>query len=354
LGLPFIQVYKVVRYVVGRKLRRIDRYPLVLMLEPLFQCNLSCAGCGKINVPEEILRRRLTVDECLSAVDECGAPVVSIAGGEPLLHKEMPRIVDGIVRRRRFVYLCTNGLLLKSRIKDYAPSPYLTISIHLDGNREHHDALAGRPGVYDQAVGAIQLARAGRFRVTVNCTFYEGMTAREAADLFDRAMEMGVEGITVSPGYSYTGAAQQDVFLQCAKSNHLMREIFRLGKGRKWRFNQSALFLDFLAGNQSYQCTPWGNPTRNVLGWQKPCYLLSGEGYAKSFSALLNETEWAKYGRGRHPKCANCMMHSGFEPTAVMDALAHPIKALRVQLRGPYTDGAEPPDRGGDPGEVRH
>ena len=344
MGVPFIQRYRVARYVISQKLQGKHRYPLVLMLEPLFRCNLACTGCGKIDYPEEILNRRLSVDECLSASDECGAPIVSISGGEPLIHEEMPRIVVGLVKRKKFVYLCTNGLLLKTRIKDYTPSPYLTISVHLDGNREKHDALTCRQGVYDSAVEAIKLARVKGFRVTINCTLYEGMTTEEIAEFFDFVTALGVEGITLSPGYSYTHAPQKDMFLMRTQSKHLFREIFKLGKGRKWRFNQSTLFLDFLAGNQAYQCTPWGNPTCNVFGWQKPCYLLVYEGYAASFKALMEETDWSSYGIGRNPKCANCMLHSGFEPTAVNDTLTHPLKALYVYLRGQRTDGPMAPE----------
>jgi hopanoid biosynthesis associated radical SAM protein HpnH len=338
MGIPFIQRYRLARYVIGQKIKGNPRYPLVLMLEPLFRCNLSCAGCGKIDYPEEILNRHLSAAECFSASDECGAPVVSIAGGEPFLHEEMPRIVAGLIKRKRFVYLCTNGLLLKTRIGDYAPSPYLTMSIHLDGNRDRHDALTRR-GVYDSAVEAIKLARSSGFRVTTNCTLYAETSAEEIADFFDFLMTLGVESITVSPGYRYARAPQKEVFLEQTQSNYLFRNILKLGKGRKWKFNHSALFLDFLAGNQAYQCTPWGNPTRNVLGWQRPCYLLANEGYAESFKALLEETDWKSYGRGRNPKCADCMLHSGFEPTAVNDTLAHPLKALYISLRGPRTDG---------------
>ncbi len=338
MGLPFVQQYRLGRYLVQQKFRGKLRYPLVLMLEPLFRCNLSCAGCGKINYPDDILKRRLSAAECIAASDECGAPVVSISGGEPLLHEEMPRIVTGLIQRKKFVYLCTNGLLLKSRIGDYAPSPYLTISVHLDGNRERHDALTRR-GVYDSAVEAIKLVCSKGFRVTVNCTLYAGTTAEESADFFDSVIALGVEGITVSPGYRYAQAPQKEMFLEQAQSKELFRKIFQLRKSRKWRFNHSVLFLDFLAGNQIYQCTPWGNPTRNVLGWQKPCYLLVNEGYAPSFKALLDETDWNSYGRDRNPKCADCMLHSGFEATAVNDALAHPLKALYISLRGPRTDG---------------
>jgi hopanoid biosynthesis associated radical SAM protein HpnH len=344
MGIPLIQQYRVARYVIGQKLRGRHRYPLVLMLEPLFRCNLACAGCGKIEYPEEILNRCLSMDECLTAIDECGSPIVSIAGGEPLLHKEMPQIVAGIIERRRFVYLCTNGLLLKTHLKDYTPTPYLTISVHLDGNRERHDALACQRGVYDRAVEAIQFACAKGFRVTLNCTLYEGVTAEEAAEHFDFAMSLGIEGITVSPGFCYAGTPQKELFLKCTQSKQLFRDIFKIGKRRRWRFNQSSLFLDFLAGNQTYQCTPWGNPTRNLFGWQRPCYLLTGEGYVSSFKALIEETDWGRYGRGRNPKCANCMMHSGFEPTAVNDTLAHPLKAFFIYLYGPCTNGPMAPE----------
>lgn len=352
MGLPFIQQYRITRYLIKQKLRRTKHYPLVLMLEPLFRCNLSCAGCGKIDYPEEILRRNLSVEECLSAVDECGAPVISITGGEPFLHENMPQIVSAIIKRKKFVYLCTNGLLLKKHIKDYTPSPYLTISVHLDGNRERHDALACQQGVYDRALEAIRFVRSRGFRVTINCTLYEGVTPQEAAEHFDSVMALGVNGITVSPGYSYARAPQKEVFLKCTHSQQLFRDIFKLARKHKWKFNHSSLFLDFLAGNQTYQCTPWGNPTRNVLGWQKPCYLLVDEGYATSFKALMEETDWSSYGSGRNPKCANCMLHSGFEPTAVNDALIHPLKALYVYLHGPRTDSPiapELPNNDGDP-----
>jgi hopanoid biosynthesis associated radical SAM protein HpnH len=251
----------------------------------------------------------------------------------------MPRIVSSLIRRRKFVYLCTNGLLLSTRIRDYTPSPYLTLSVHLDGNRERHDALACRQGVFDSATEAIKLACGKGFRVTINCTLYEGIAAQEVSDFFDFIMSLGVEGIMVSPAYRYAQAPQKDIFLMKTRSIRLFREVLNLGKSRKWKFNHSGLFLDFLAGNQPYTCTPWGNPTRNVFGWQRPCYLLTKEGYASSFKALLEETNWENYGNGRNPKCVNCMLHSGFEPTAVNDTFGHPFKALRVYFRGPRTEG---------------
>jgi hopanoid biosynthesis associated radical SAM protein HpnH len=350
-------MYKVARYIAGRKLRGDKRYPLVLMLEPLFQCNLACAGCGKIDYPKEILQKRVAVEDALRAVDECGAPIVSIPGGEPLIHKEMPQIVAGIVARRKFVYLCTNAILLSKHIDEYQPSPYLTFSIHLDGNKQRHDESVCQEGVFEKAVAAIQLARDKGFRVTVNCTLFNGEDADDVAEFFDTAMALGVEGITVSPGYSYHHAPRQDVFLGRNTSKQLFRDIFsrrRRPAGKPaWSFNHSALFLDFLAGNQTYQCTPWSNPTYNIFGWQKPCYLLSDEGYAPTYKALIEDTEWHRYGVGKNPRCDNCMAHCGFEGTAVNDAFSNPIKALLTSLRGPrvavpmapelpfeYTDGA--------------
>ena len=309
------------------------------MLEPLFRCNLSCAGCGKIERPAEILDRHLTLAQCLSAVDECGAPVVSIAGGEPFLLKELDQIVAGIIRRKKFVYLCTNGLLLKKHIQDYNPSPYLTFSVHLDGMSERHEAIVCRRGVFDLAVEAIGEAIKRGFRVTINSTLYHGVTAREAAEFFDFAMGLGIEGITIAPGFSYERASHQEVFLHRTASKKLFRDIFEIAKNRKWKFNHTNLYLDFLAGNQFYQCTPWGNPTRNIFGWQRPCYLLEDGSYAPSFIELVEETEWDKYGVGRNSKCGQCMLHSGFEPSAVNDMIKHPLKALWLCLRGPRTYG---------------
>ena len=260
-----------------------------------------------------------------------------------MLHKQMPEIVEGIVKRKKFVYLCTNGLLLEKNIHKYRPSPYLTFSIHLDGNQQRHDASVSRPGIFDVAVAAIQIARAEGFRVNINCTLYDDVTVEEMSGFFDFVMGLGIEGITVAPGFHYERAPKQEVFLKENESKQLFREISRIGKGRKWKFNHTGLYLDFLAGNQTYQCTPWGNPTRNVFGWQQPCYLLTGEGYVPSFRALMEETKWDRYGVGRNPKCVHCMLHSGFEATAVNDMLAHPLKALRVLLRGAGTNGPMAP-----------
>jgi hopanoid biosynthesis associated radical SAM protein HpnH len=327
------------QHLMGRK-----RYPLVLMLEPLFRCNLACAGCGKIDYPDEILNQRLTYDECMQAIDECGAPVVSIAGGEPLLHRELPQIVRGFLERRKFVILCTNALLLAKKVDQYEPHPDFTWSIHLDGDKPMHDKSVCLQGTYEKAVEAIRLAKSKGFRVSINCTLFSDSDPERVATFFDEMKAMGLDAITVSPGYAYERAPDQEHFLSRERTRKLFRGIFSRGRGAKaWPFNQSALFLDFLAGNQTYHCTPWGNPTRNVFGWQRPCYLL-GEGYAQSFKELMEDTDWDSYGVGNYEKCSNCMVHCGFEATAVTDSFRHPLKALGVMVRGVRTNGPMAPD----------
>ena len=344
MGIPLLQKFHVGAYLIRQQLSGRKRYPLVLMLEPLFRCNLACAGCGKIDYPDEILNQRISVADALHAVDECGAPVVSIAGGEPLLHKELPEIVRGIIARRKFVYLCTNALLMEKRMKDYEPSPYFVWSVHLDGDREDHDKSVCQKGVYDKAVDAIKMAKARGFRCNINCTLFNTAEPERVANFFDTVMALGVDGITVSPGYAYERAPDQQHFLNREATKQLFRNIFKRGNGGKnWSFSQSSLFLDFLAGNQSYHCTPWGNPTRTVFGWQRPCYLL-GEGYVKTFKELMEGTDWDSYGTGNYEKCADCMVHCGYEATAITDTLKHPLKAAITGLRGVRTDGEMAPD----------
>jgi hopanoid biosynthesis associated radical SAM protein HpnH len=337
------QVARVGAYVVKQHLAGRKRYPLVLMLEPLFRCNLACSGCGKIDYPAEILNQRLSVQECLDAVDECGAPVVSIAGGEPLLHRELPEIVAKILERKKFVYLCTNALLLEKKLDQYKPHPYFSWDIHLDGDRETHDRAVSQDGTFDRAVSAIKKAKAAGFRLSINCTLFDGADPARVASFFDEATALGIDGIMTSPGYAYERAPDQAHFLSRQKTKQLFRDILRAGKNRGWSFSQSPLFMSFLAGNEEYRCTPWGNPTRNVFGWQRPCYLL-GEGYAKSFSELMETTDWDSYGTGNYEKCADCMVHSGYEATAVVDAVKHPLKTLRVAMRGPRTEGPMAPE----------
>jgi hopanoid biosynthesis associated radical SAM protein HpnH len=339
LGIPFAQAARIGAYVIGKTLKGEKRYPLVLMLEPLYRCNLACAGCGKIDYPDEILNQRLSYEQCMEAIDECGAPAVSIAGGEPLLHKDLPRIVEGFIAKKKFVILCTNALLLAKKIDQYKPSPYFTWSIHLDGDQAMHDKSVCEDGVYEKAVEAIKLAKARGFRTQINCTLFDGSDPERVARFFDEMTALGLDGITVSPGYSYERAPDQDHFLNRTKTKTLFREILKRGKGGKaWSFTQSDLFMDFLAGNQAYACSPWSMPARTVFGWQRPCYLL-GEGYVKTFKELMDDTAWDKYGVGNYEKCADCMVHCGFEGTAVADSVKKPWKVMGLSLSGIKTSG---------------
>ena len=344
MSIPMTQVARIGSYIVKQHLSGRKRYPLVMMLEPLFRCNLACAGCGKIDYPDEILNKRISVEDALHSLDECGAPVMVVAGGEPLLHKELPQIVQGAMDRKKYVIVCTNALLLKKKIDLYKPDPLFTWSIHLDGDEAAHDKSVCKQGVYDIAVEALQLAKAKGFRVTINTTLFNDADPERVANFFDTVTALGVDNITLSPGYAYERAPDQKHFLNRLQTKELFRGIFRRGQGgKRWKFNQSALFLDFLAGNQTYACTPWGNPTRTVFGWQRPCYLL-GEGYAKSFKELMDDTDWDKYGVGNYEKCADCMVHSGFEATAVKHAVKNPLAALKVAMFGVRTEGPMAPE----------
>lgn len=317
------QALSVGQYIVTQRLKGRKKFPLVLMLEPLFRCNLACSGCGKIQHPKEILKQNLSPEDCFKAVDECGAPVVSIPGGEPLLHPQIDEIVAGLVARRKFIYLCTNAILLEKSLDKFEPSPYLTFSVHLDGLREHHDQCVDRQGVFDIAISAIKAAKAKGFRVTTNTTVFDGADPKEMQEFFDFVSELGTDGMMISPGYGYEWAPDQDHFLRREQTRALFREIlapFTSGQ-KKWNFNHNPLFLDFLTGEKDYECTPWGSPSYSVLGWQKPCYLLN-EGHYATFKELLEETDWSQYGRASgNPKCADCMVHCGYEPTAAVDAL---------------------------------
>ena len=344
MGFPLQQAARIGAYVMKKTLTGQKRYPLVLMLEPLFRCNLACAGCGKIDYPDEILNQRLTYDQCMAAIDECGAPAVSIAGGEPLLHRDMPRIVKGYLARKKFVILCTNALLMKKKIDQYQPDPNFTWSIHLDGDQAMHDKSVCQDGVYQQAVEAIHLAKSKGFRTQINCTVFDGADPERLASFFDEMKAIGCDGVTISPGYAYERAPDQEHFLNRAKTKQFFRDVLKRGNGGKnWVFTNSSLFLDFLAGNQTYECTPWSMPARTVFGWQKPCYLL-GEGYVKTFKELMEDTKWDDYGVGKYEKCADCMVHCGFEGTATADAVKNPLKMFMVSMRGVKTDGPMAPE----------
>ncbi len=321
MPVPISQMWTVASYVVKQKLARRKRYPLVLMLEPLFRCNLACAGCGKIQYPAHILKKELTPEQCFRAVDECGAPMVSIPGGEPLMHSQIGKIVEGLVARQKYIYLCTNALLLKEKLDLFKPSKYLTFSVHVDGEREHHDFSVCREGGYDQAIEGMKEALRRGFRVTTNTTLFDGADPNSVRDHFDQMMELGVEGMMLSPGYSYDKAPDQKHFLGRARTRKLFRAILANRK-KSWQFNQSPLFLEFLMGERHYACTPWGMPTYNIFGWQKPCYLLQ-DGYADTFQELMDSTAWEEYGtESGNPKCANCMVHSGYEASAVNETFS--------------------------------
>ncbi|WP_158915998.1 adenosyl-hopene transferase HpnH [Caulobacter sp. S45] len=344
MGLPLQQVARIGAYVMKKHWSGEKRYPLVLMLEPLLRCNLACAGCGKIDYPDEILNQRLSYEQCMAAIDECGAPAVSIAGGEPLLHRDMPKIVKGYIERKKFVILCTNALLMTKKIDQYEPDPFFTWSIHLDGDQAMHDKSVCQDGVYQKAVEAIQLAKSKGFRVQINCTVFDGADPERLASFFDEMEEAGLDGITISPGYAYERAPDQEHFLNRAKTKQFFRDVLKRGKGGKaWSFTNSPLFMDFLAGNQTYECSPWSMPLRTVFGWQKPCYLI-GEGYVKSFKELMEDTEWEDYGVGKYEKCADCMVHCGFEGTATTDAVKNPLKMLGLAMKGIKTEGAMAPE----------
>jgi hopanoid biosynthesis associated radical SAM protein HpnH len=358
MGVPVSQMWTVATYVIGQRLKGRKQYPLVLMLEPLLRCNLACAGCGKIQYPAHVLKKQLTPEECFRAVDECGAPVVSIPGGEPLMHPQIPEIVQGLVARRKYIYLCTNALLLAERLDEFTPSKYLSFSVHMDGQREHHDFSVCREGVYDIAVNAIRMAVGRGFRVTTNTTLFEGADPHSVRQFFDEMMDLGVEGMMLSPGYTYDKAPDQEHFLSREKTRQLFRQILS-NRSPRWRFNMSPLFLEFLMGKRDYRCTPWGMPAYNIFGWQKPCYLLQ-DGYADSFAELLRETEWDHYGtESGNPKCANCMVHSGYEASAVNDtfgSIGGFLSTVRATLFRRYPDPPAMGDAGtgvGD-GELVH
>ena len=340
MAVPVSQALTVASYVLKQKLTGRKRYPLVLMLEPLFRCNLACAGCGKIQYPAHILKAELSPEQVFKAVDECGTPMVAIPGGEPLLHPQMPEIVAGLVARKKYIYLCTNALLLKEKIDLFKPSKYLTFSVHVDGEREHHDFSVCREGGFDLALDGMREALRRGFRVTTNTTLFDGADPNSVRDFFDQMMELGVEGMMLSPGYSYDKAPDQKHFLGRARTRRVFRAMLANRK-KSWVFNQSPLFLEFLMGKRDYPCTPWGMPTFNMFGWQKPCYLLQ-DGYADTFEELMRETEWHQYGtESGNPKCANCMVHSGYEASAVNDtfgSLSGFLATVRATFSSKYKD----------------
>ncbi|MGA9775378.1 MAG: adenosyl-hopene transferase HpnH [Candidatus Dormiibacterota bacterium] len=332
MSIPVRQKVKVGTYLMSQRLRGIKKFPLVLQLEPLYQCNLECVGCGKIQHPDDILRRRLSVQQCIDAIEECGAPVVSIAGGEPLVHKEIDQIVGALLERKKYVYLCTNAILMERKLDLFKPNPYFAWSVHVDGLRDRHDESVSRKGVFDKAVEAIREAKRRGFRVTTNTTFFtqdDAKSVREVLDFLNDDLE--VDNMQISPAYAYEKAPDQEHFMGVDRTRAIFREAFADGRRKKWRLNHSPLFLDFLEGKVDFQCTAWGIPCYSVFGWQRPCYLLA-DGYAGSYKELLETTDWDQYGRGRNPKCENCMAHAGYEPTAVMKTMGSVKESIRAAV----------------------
>jgi hopanoid biosynthesis associated radical SAM protein HpnH len=337
MAITLRQNLQVAAFIVRQRLKGREKFPLVLQLEPLYQCNLACAGCGKIQHPQEILARRLSVQQCINAVEECGAPIVSIAGGEPLIHREIDQIVAALIERKRFIYLCTNAILMGKKLDQFRPSSYFSWSVHIDGLRERHDQSVDRKGVFDKAIEAIREAQHRGFRVTTNTTFFTQDDARSIRDVLDFLNDdVRVDAMQISPGYAYEKAPDQEHFLGVERTREIFRQAFADGRRKKWRLNHSPLFLDFLEGKIDFTCTAWGIPSYSVLGWQRPCYLMA-DGYASSYKELIETTKWESYGRGKDPRCANCMAHCGYEPSAVAATMKSPRESLRATadvLRG--------------------
>jgi hopanoid biosynthesis associated radical SAM protein HpnH len=332
MAITLRQNLQIAAYVIQQRLRGREKFPLVLQLEPLYQCNLACAGCGKIQHPEDILGRRLSVQQCVEAVEECGAPIVSIAGGEPLIHREIGQIVEALLERKRFVYLCTNALLMGKKLDLFRPSPYFSWSVHIDGLRERHDQSVARQGVFDKAIEAVKDAQRRGFRVTTNTTFFTQDNAgniREVLDFLND--ELKIDAMQISPGYAYEKAPDQEHFLGVARTREIFRQAFAEGRRKQWSLNHSPLYLDFLEGKVDFACTAWGIPSYSVLGWQRPCYLMA-DGYARSYKELIETTNWEQYGRGKDPRCTNCMAHCGYEPSAVSATMDSPQESLRAML----------------------
>ncbi|WP_419850046.1 adenosyl-hopene transferase HpnH [Candidatus Poriferisocius sp.] len=329
MPIPLRQAAKVGTYVFKNKLRRRDKFPLIVELEPLFACNLECPGCGKIQYPTEVLRKRVSVDEAVAAMEECGAPMVSIAGGEPLLHPQIDEMVDELIKRKKFVYLCTNAVLLRRKIDKFTPSPYFSFVVHVDGLQERHDLAVAREGVFDEVVEAVNEAKEKGFRVTTNSTFFSTDSPDDVRSVLDFLNDdLEVDSMMISPGYAYEKAPDQEHFLPVEQTKNLFRDAFSEGKRKKWRLNHTPLFLDFLEGKVEYECTAWGIPSYSVFGWQRPCYLMA-DGYTETYQELIDTTDWDSYGRGRDPRCENCMAHCGYEPTAVFATM----KSLRESIR---------------------
>jgi hopanoid biosynthesis associated radical SAM protein HpnH len=320
-------------YLMKQKVKRVEKYPLLVELEPLFACNLKCAGCGKIEQPAALLKQRMSVEQAVGAIEESGAPMVSIAGGEPLMHPQIDEIVRQLLARKKIVFLCTNALLLPKFIGKFEPHRNFAWMVHIDGLRERHDASVSKIGGFDAAVAAIKLAQDKGFKVMTNTTFFDTDTPQDVIDVLDFLNDdLGIDNMQISPGYAYERAPDQEHWLGVEQTRELFKKAFDDGRRRKWRLNHSPLFLDFLEGKVDYECTPWAIPSYSLLGWQRPCYLLD-DGYVSTYKELIEDTDWSKFGRGKDPRCENCMAHCGYEPTAVVATMSSLTQSLRA-VRG--------------------
>jgi hopanoid biosynthesis associated radical SAM protein HpnH len=330
MSMPLRQAIRVAGYILGQRLRRRAKYPLLVELEPLFACNLKCAGCGKIQHPADVLKQRMPIDQALAAIEECGAPMVSIAGGEPLMHPQIGELVRELVARKKYVFLCTNALLIPKKIDEFEPSRYFAWTVHIDGLRERHDASVCKEGVFDEAVAAVRECQRRGFRVTTNTTFFNSDSPQSVIEVLDYLNDdLQVDEIMISPGYAYGKAPDQDRFLGVEQTRQLFSKVFAQGNRRRWRFNHTPLFLDFLEGKVDFPCTAWAIPSYSMFGWQRPCYLMA-DGYARTYRELIEDTDWSRYGRGHDPRCDNCMAHCGYEPTAVFATLSSLHQSLRA------------------------
>jgi hopanoid biosynthesis associated radical SAM protein HpnH len=333
MGMPLRQSMRIGTYLLRQRIRGRDKFPLIVELEPLFACNLACAGCGKIQHPASVLKQRMPVEQALAAIEECGAPMVSIAGGEPLMHPQIDVLVSELIKRKKYVFLCTNALLIPKKIDKFTPSRYFAWAVHIDGLEERHDASVCKEGVFNDAVAAIRECKRRGFRVTTNSTFFTTDSPQTVIDVLNYLNDdLRVDQMMISPAYAYEKAPDQDHFLGVTQTRELFSKAFGDGNRKRWRLNHSPLFLDFLEGKADFACTAWGIPSYSLKGWQRPCYLMA-DGYASSYSELISETDWDAYGRGKDPRCANCMAHCGYEPSAVLATMSSLKESLRA-IRG--------------------
>ncbi|HET6257611.1 adenosyl-hopene transferase HpnH [Pseudonocardia sp.] len=330
MAMPMRQSIRLAAYLMKQKIKRVEKFPLLVELEPLFACNLKCAGCGKIEQPAALLKQRMPVEQAVGAIEESGAPMVSIAGGEPLMHKEIDEIVRQLLDRGKIVFLCTNAVLLPKHLHRFTPHKNFAWMVHIDGLRERHDASVCKDGVFDQAVAAIKMAQEKGFRVNTNTTFFTTDTPHDVIDVLDYLNdELGVDNMQISPAYAYEKAPDQEHWLGVEQTRELFRKAFDGGRRKRWRLNHSPLFLDFLEGKIDLACTAWAIPSYSLLGWQRPCYLLD-DGYVRTYKELVEDTDWSAFGRGNDPRCENCMAHCGYEPSAVFATLGSLRESLRA------------------------